>query len=91
MFFARMAEKNIQRIEDLPSRPCLFAFQSWTSYPLVAFMISLGLALRASPLPKPLLAGLYLAIGGGLFLASLRYFSFLLHRMTVRTLRINGS
>jgi hypothetical protein len=38
-------------------------------------MIALGLYLRVySPIPKPLLAVLYLGIGGGLFFASLHYF-----------------
>jgi len=43
-----------------------FAIQGWTSYPLVLFMIFLGIYLRTySPFPKPLLAILYLGIGGG--------------------------
>ena len=77
LFFSRMANKNISRIGNLPSRPCLFAFQAWTNYPLVAFMVAMGLTLRTSPIPKPLLAVLYAGIGGGLFLASLRYFKHL--------------
>jgi hypothetical protein len=77
LFFSRMANKNISRIGALPSRPCLFAFQAWTSYPLVVFMVALGLTLRASPIPKPWLAILYAGIGGGLILASLRYFMYL--------------
>jgi hypothetical protein len=77
-FFAWMAWKNIDRIEALPERPCLFAFQSWRSYPLAAFMITVGLLLRDSLLPRRLLAILYLGIGGGLFAASLRYYFHLL-------------
>jgi hypothetical protein len=77
LFFGRMATKNIDRIGALPRHPCLFAFQAWTSYPLVVFMVALGLTLRASPIPKPWLAVLYAGIGGGLFLASLRYFMYL--------------
>ncbi len=75
--FSRLARKNIRRISDLPgTRVCLFAFQAWTSYPLVAFMIGLGLYLRIySGLPKPLLAILYLGIGSALFAASLHYFA----------------
>jgi hypothetical protein len=64
-----MASKNVERIHALPEKPCLFAFQSWTSYPLVLFMIGLGIGLKASSLPRTLLAGAYLAIGVGLFLA----------------------
>jgi hypothetical protein len=69
-----LARENIERIRGLPARACLFAFQEWKSYPLVIFMMVLGLALRGSPLPRTWLAVLYLAIGGGLGLASLHYY-----------------
>lgn len=78
IFFRRMAIRNIERIQSLPQEPCLFAFQSWTSYPLVIFMMGLGIALRASPLPRTWLTTVYLAIGGGLFCAGLNYFSSLM-------------
>jgi hypothetical protein len=75
--FSKMAVKNIKRIYQLEGEKiCLFAFQRWTSYPLVAFMISLGIYLRVySPIPKPQLAIFYLGIGGGLSLSSTRYFA----------------
>jgi len=74
--FSRLAQKNSQRIEDHPvEKPCLFAFQEWHSYPLVIFMIALGIGLRKySPIPKPLLGIMYLGIGGGLGTASLHYY-----------------
>ena len=52
--FSKFADKNIWRIESISSdKPCLFAFQKWTSYPLIAFMISLGIFLQVySPIPK---------------------------------------
>jgi hypothetical protein len=88
--FSKLARKNINRIRALANeKVCLFAFQSWTSYPLVAFMVSLGIYLRVySPFPKPYLAILYLGIGGGLFLASLSYFAHIwrvLHLENVET------
>lgn len=75
--FSRLALKNILRIEAYAQeKVCLFAFQKWSSYPLVAFMISLGIYLRKfSTFPKPALAILYFGIGGGLFLASRHYFN----------------
>ena len=85
-FFGRLALKNIRRVDGLGERPCIFAFQAWTSYPLVAFMICLGLFLRHSPLPKPLLAVLYIGIGGGLFLAGLRYFQHLFVLKAITTI-----
>lgn len=80
--FSKLAKKNIDRISRFKSeKVCFFAFQGWTSYPLVLFMMSLGIYLRTySPIPKPFLAILYLGIGGGLLTASLHYFE-----KTVRT------
>ena len=74
--FSAFANRNIQRIDQYhPERVCIFAFQSWTSYPLVACMISLGIFLRKfSPIPKSYLAAMYLGIGGSLFLASFLYY-----------------
>jgi hypothetical protein len=71
--FSTFAKRNVIRIRRLPKRPCLFAWMAWWSYPLVAFMISLGIVLRHSFLPKSYLGILYLGIGGGLILASSTY------------------
>ena len=75
--FSKMALKNVRRINAyLQERVCVFAFQRWTSYPLILFMVSLGIYLRIySPFPKPLLAILYFGLGGGLFLSSLHYYA----------------
>jgi hypothetical protein len=75
--FSKFALKNIRRIGAYANeRVCLFAFQKWSSYPLVVFMISLGIYLRLfSPIPKPYLAILYIGIGGGLFLSSFHYYT----------------
>jgi hypothetical protein len=73
--FSIIAKANIKRIRALPNKPCLFAFMSWWNYPLVAFMISLGLVMRHSHIPKYYLGILYLGIGGGLFISSLRYYT----------------
>ena len=74
--FSRLARKNSHRIQNLSVEiPCLFAFQEWHSYPLVLFMIALGITLRKyTPIPKPLLGILYIGIGGGLGLASIHYY-----------------
>jgi hypothetical protein len=78
--FARFAAKNIQRIDAYSEKKiCLFAFQRWSSYPLVIFMIGLGIFLRKySPIPKPYLAPLYFGIGSALIIAGLQYFLALL-------------
>ncbi len=69
---SKIAKKNIRRIEKIVSeKPCVFAFTRWQSYPLVMLMITLGIYLRKhSALPKPILAAMYLGMGGSLFLAS---------------------
>ena len=79
VMFKRFADLNIIRISGLTGdKICIFAFQRWTSYPLVVVMVSLGIFLRVySPIPKPFLAVLYLVIGTSLFMASLRYYRFL--------------
>lgn len=78
--FSKLAEKNIQRITDMAGdKICIFVFQEWKSYPLVAVMIGLGISLRILlPIPKPYLAIVYIGIGGGLFLSSLCYYKYLL-------------
>jgi hypothetical protein len=77
--FSRLAKQNIRRIQELPeNRPSLFCFQKWSSYPLIVFMISLGLYLRIySPVPKPILGTMYIGIGGGLFSSSIHYYAYL--------------
>lgn len=81
--FSKVARKNICRINNyLSEKVCLFAFQQWSSYPLVVFMIGLGVVLRVySPIPKPWLAVLYIGIGGALFLSSFHYHIVLFNRI----------
>ena len=77
--FSKLAGKNVKRIVQIGGEKTgLLAFQEWTSYPLVIFMIALGISLRHyAPIPKPLLGILYTGIGGGLFLSSLHYYGHL--------------
>ena len=75
--FSKLASNNVRRIIAIPKdRVCLFAFQKWTSYPLVLVMVAMGIYLRRySPIPKPDLAILYLGLGASLFASSLQYYS----------------
>lgn len=79
--FSKLASRNVQRINNIPGeRVCLFAFQKWTSYPLVLVMIAMGIYLRLfSPIPKPYLAILYLGLGLSLFASSLQYYPQVFH------------
>lgn len=72
--FSRIAGKNLTRLRQFPDRVCFFAFQAWRSYLLIIFMITLGILLRHSSLPRNYLAEIYLIIGGALFLGSFAYY-----------------
>jgi hypothetical protein len=88
--FSTIAISNIKRIRLLQEKPCLFAFMSWWNYPLVAIMISLGLIMRHSPIPKSYLGILYLGIGGGLFLSSYWYYKVLILRDSKEEILVEG-
>lgn len=85
--FSRLASKNSLRINNHPEeKPCLFAFQEWHSYPLVLFMIGLGITLRKfTPIPKPLLGIMYIGIGGGLGMSSFLYYRKILINLLSRS------
>ncbi len=74
--FLKVADKNLKRILSMEEKVSVFSFITWKSYILVIFMITLGITLRNSIIPKPWLAILYIGIGLGLFLSSIRYIRF---------------
>lgn len=72
--FRHLAAKNIVRISQYPDKVCIFAFQRWQMYILVAVMMSMGLIMRSTELiPKFILAPVYVGIGLALFLAAFVY------------------
>jgi hypothetical protein len=76
--FLRLVRKNVVRIhEQAPGRNkiCLFAFQSWRSYGIIIVMMAMGYGLRHLAISRLYLVPIYLAIGIGLFLASLHYYA----------------
>lgn len=76
--FGRLAQQNIHRLQALPERGCLFAFQAWKSYLIIVFMIALGSTLRHLPFARHYLAVVYTAIGGALVLGSFHYYRHLI-------------
>lgn len=72
--FLRLADRNLERISRLPVRSCVFSFISWKSYFLIVIMISLGVILRHSAIPREYLSVVYMGIGLALFLSGIRYF-----------------
>lgn len=76
--FLRLVRKNIARIiEQAPGRNkvCLFSFQSWRSYGIIIIMMGMGYGLRHLAISRIYLVPIYMAIGIGLFLASLHYYT----------------
>ncbi len=72
--FRKFASKNIERIKAKGIKSCFFSFMSWQTYIIVVFMMTMGIILRHSSLPKEYLSILYIGIGGALFLSSFNYF-----------------
>ncbi len=71
--FVKLANKNIKRIMAKDGKVCIFGFQPWKSYFIILIMISLGIILRQSPIPKHYLSIIYMGFGGAMFLSSIRY------------------
>jgi hypothetical protein len=74
LMFSKVVKKNVGRISILPERACLFAFTAWRGYFLIALMITIGMTLRGSTVPKVFLSIPYTAMGGALLIGSLRFF-----------------
>ncbi len=74
--FLKIADKNLNRILSLAEKKSPFSFMTWKSYIIVFIMVSMGIALRHSSIPKRYLSILYNGIGLALFLSGIRYFRF---------------
>jgi hypothetical protein len=74
--FTRIVDKNLNRLLPLEEKKCIFAFMTWKSYIIVLVMVSLGITMRHSSLPKQYLSVIYNGIGLALFLSGLRYLRF---------------
>ena len=81
--FLRIANKNLTRILQMNGKKCLFAFIPWKSYVMIVAMVTAGVILRHSVIPREYLATLYIGIGLGLVLSSVRYIR-VFYRETVR-------
>lgn len=80
--FLKIADKNLKRLLPLTEKKCLFSFMTWKSYLIVPVMVSMGIFLRHSQLPRKYLSIIYLGIGFGLFLSGIRYFRFFILLLT---------
>lgn len=83
--FLKIADKNLRRLLPVTEKKCLFSFMTWRSYLIVLVMVSTGIAMRHSAIPKNYLSVLYIGIGLALFLSGLRYFRFFIRLVIQKT------
>ena len=74
LMFFKIVQKNIDRIGQLPERVCLFAFTAWRGYFIIVFMVTIGITLRNTSIPKYYLAVPYIAMGGILLIGSFSFY-----------------
>jgi hypothetical protein len=79
--FLKIADKNLERILPATEKKCIFSFMPWKSYLIIPSMITLGIILRHSSMPKQYLAVLYIGIGLALVLSSVRYIRYFLKEL----------
>jgi hypothetical protein len=73
----KLAKKNLERLLPLTEKKCIFSFMTWKSYLIVPVMVSMGIFLRHSSMPREYLSLIYSGIGLGLFLSGIRYFIYI--------------
>jgi hypothetical protein len=83
--FLNLANKNLKRLLPMTEKKCLFSFMTWKSYLIVPVMVSMGIFLRHSAIPKQYLSVIYNGIGFGLFLSGARYFKFFIALISTKT------
>ena len=69
---SRSAERTARRIAAREDGSCLGGALSWPTWLLVVLMMTAGIALRHSAIPRPVLGPLYLAVGVALVLGAWR-------------------
>ena len=74
LLFVKVVQKNIDRIGHLPEQACVFAFTAWQGYIMIALMITIGITLRNTSIPKYFLAVPYTAMGAILLIGSARFY-----------------
>jgi len=72
--FSKIVQRNMARLHTLPEQVSIFAFTALRGYIMIILMITLGITLRSSPIPKYYLAVPYTIMGGALLLGSLQFY-----------------
>lgn len=73
LWFSKLVLRNIARIHALPEWACAFAFTAWHGYLMIGLMMTLGIVLRNSPIPRIYLAVPYAIMGAILLAGSARF------------------
>jgi hypothetical protein len=73
LWFSKLVLRNIARIHKLPEWACAFAFTAWHGYLMIGIMMTLGILLRDSSLPRIYLAVPYAIMGAILLVGSARF------------------
>lgn len=81
----KIVDRNLARLVPGDEKMCLFAFMPWKSYLIIPVMMTLGVLLRHSSIPKPYLSILYIGMGLALLLSSVRYLRYWLKALATRT------
>lgn len=72
--FSKVVQKNIDRIHQMPERAAVFAFTPVRGYLMIALMITIGVTLRNSTIPKYYLTLPYDVMGGVLLIGSVQFY-----------------
>lgn len=72
--FSKVVQKNIDRIRHMPERANIFAFTPVRGYVVIALMITIGITLRNSAIPKYYLTLPYDVMGGVLLIGSIQFY-----------------
>lgn len=73
VWFSKLVLRNIARIHTLPAWACAFAFTAWHGYLMIGVMMTLGILLRDSSIPRLYLAVPYAIMGAILLVGSARF------------------
>jgi hypothetical protein len=72
--FSRLVVRNIERINRMPERANFFAFTALRGYVMIALMMTIGITLRNSSVPKYYLTIPYFVMGGILLIGSVQFY-----------------
>lgn len=72
--FSNVVQKNIDRIRQMPERAAIFAFTHVRGFVMIALMITIGITLRNSTIPKYYLILHYDVMGGVLLIGGIRFY-----------------